>query len=43
MKEEIATMQNIINIAVEFFVTYSFQILAAIIILIMLEGRSLIC
>jgi small conductance mechanosensitive channel len=34
MKEEIKTLQNIINIAVEFLVTYSFQILAAIIILI---------
>jgi len=34
MKEEIKTLQNIINIAIEFLVTYSFQILAAIIILI---------
>lgn len=34
MKEEIETMQNLINIAIEFLVTYSFQILAAIIILI---------
>ena len=34
MKEEIGTMQNLINIAIEFLVTYSFQILAAIIILI---------
>ncbi len=34
MKEEVQTLQNLINIAVEFLVTYSFQILAAIIILI---------
>ena len=34
MKEEIETLQNVINIAIEFLVTYSFQILAAIIILI---------
>jgi len=34
MKEEIETLQNLINIAIEFLVTYSFQILAAIIILI---------
>lgn len=34
MKEEIATMQNLINITIEFLVTYSFQILGAIIILI---------
>ena len=34
MKEETGTMQNLINIAIEFLVTYSFQILAAIIILI---------
>jgi len=34
MKDEIQTLQTMINIAVEFLVTYSFQILAAIIILI---------
>lgn len=34
MKEEIETLQNLINIAIEFLVTYSFQILGAIIILI---------
>ena len=34
MKEEIETMQNLMNIIIEFLVTYSFQILAAIIILI---------
>jgi len=34
MKEEIETMQNLINIVIEFIVTYSFQILGAIIILI---------
>jgi len=34
MKEEIETMQNLMNIVIEFLVTYSFQILAAIIILI---------
>jgi len=33
MKEEIETMQNLINIVIEFIVTYSFQILGAIIIL----------
>ena len=34
MKEEIETLQNLTNIVIEFIVTYSFQILAAIIILI---------
>lgn len=34
MKEEIETLQNLINIVIEFLVTYSFQILGAIIILI---------
>jgi len=34
MKEEIEVLQNLINITIEFLVTYSFQILGAIIILI---------
>ena len=34
MKENISTIQNLINTAVEFFVNYSFQVLGAIIVLI---------